>query len=162
MMSVTFGVQARTWHPVMHRTVRTCKDCANVASSDTTAPSPTSIPLIQPDDNYANKGRQQIAEAWECERYEGTTWSMQHLRPADGGGWKNAIMLRGFTSLDHFEASLPRTAKWISSRWFLESGRWMYAVTFPLSVQDTVEWTYTYSGKHQVRRRKWIRRLWIP
>lgn len=143
----------------MKRLVRTCIDCAGARDGVRTPPS--TIPIAEPDDDITTTGIQEIAEVWECDRYEGTTWSAHHLTSTDGLPWKTAGMQSGFLTLDDFETSLPSGAKWISSQWFLESGRWMYADNFPSS-DNGVTWTYTYSGRHQVRRRKWIRRVWKP
>ena len=63
-------------------------------------------------------------QVWECERYEGTTWSVDNLADADGQGWKNSTMLRDFYSIDAFESTMQEGSKWISSKWFLETGMW--------------------------------------
>ena len=150
--------KSKTWHPALHRAARTCLDCVGGSPAVETFV----VPVAGADADIADHGNQTIVEAFECERYEGTSWSASHLRPADGEAWKSATMLRHFPSLADFEAGLPAGSMWISSKWFLESGQWEYAVHFPESATDPVEWSPTPAGPHQVRRRKWIRRLWYP
>ena len=107
---------------------------------------------------------------WECERliFVQNSWSGKHLSPADGKMWKSEPESAhgGYDSVRHFERTLPAYSEWVSAEWALqaegdEEGGWEYAFAFPQRANAAV-WHQEYNETDVVRRRMWIRRLWVP
>jgi hypothetical protein len=109
---------------------------------------------------------------WQCQRrYPGKGWTAG-LLPSDKGKWKDGdrwksegMKHHGYDFKEQYERTLPSHAMWVSEQWHEDDGlhEWEYAFDFPRPRNQCV-WTFksTAGMTDFVRRKKWVRKLWVP
>lgn len=163
---------ARLYSHEENNAVRTCVDCAkHPECKEYIKVLPYNVDPVQAD--------VVVKVLWECERHVGlgltklSGWGSSKLLPTDKGIWKDGekwevegMTHAGYNFKQQYERTLPPHALWISEHWHENddvNGEWEYAFDFPRK-SNRSKWVQKSKRglKDFVRRKKWVRKLWIP